>query len=156
MIKHARLDDIICYQASLMLKFKWEWSKDYIESSQKTFALLPQVWLVPYCIIVHRASEIETYIYICKLEINKIYVFYKIIFALFLVPQLHSYKHDQVLYPHQVPQSVLFIKPYMKSWEIFRFLSFFSTGQVNNALNLINEWMNHAWSCTLLQLMSLF
>lgn len=94
--------------------------------------------------------------YICKLEINKIYVFYKIIFALFLVPQLHSYKHDQVLYPHQVPQSVLFIKPYMKSWEIFRFLSFFSTGQVNNALNLINEWMNHAWSCTLLQLMSLF
>lgn len=96
------------------------------------------------------------YIYICKLEINKIYVFYKIIFALFLVPQLHSYKHDQVLYPHQVPQSVLFIKPYMKSWEIFRFLSFFSWGQVNNALNLINEWMNHAWSCTLLQLMSLF
>lgn len=109
-------------------------------------------WLVPYCIIVHRASEIET----CKLKINKINVFYKIIFALFLVPQLHSYKHDQVLYPHQVPQSVLFIKPYMKSWEIFRFLSFFSTGQVNNALNLINEWMNHAWSCTLLQLMSLF
>lgn len=151
MIKHARLDDIICYQASLMLKFQMRVQK-IILNPPNMFALLPQVWLVPYCIIVHRASEIET----CKLEINKIDVFYKIIFALFLVPQLHSYKHDQVLYPHQVPQSVLFIKPYMKSWEIFRFLSFFSWGQVNNALNLINEWMNHAWSCTLLQLMSLF
>lgn len=152
MIKHARLDDMICYQASLMLKFYMRVVKRLYWILPKTFALLPQVWLVPYCIIVHRVSEIET----CKLEINKIYVFYEIIYALFLVPQLNSYKHDQVLYPHQVPQSVLFIKPYMKSWEIFRFLSFFSTGQVNNALNLINEWMNHAWSCTLLQLMSLF
>lgn len=121
MIKHARLDDIICYQASLMLKFKWEWSKDYIESSQKTFALLPQVWLVPYCIIVHRASEIETYIYICKLEINKIYVFYEIIYALFLVPQLNSYKHDQVLYPHQVSSSVFFLN---LTWNLERYFVF--------------------------------
>lgn len=121
MIKHARLDDIICYQASLVLKFKWEWSKDYTESSQKTFALLPQVWLVPYCIIVHRASEIETYIYICKLEINKIYVFYEIIYALFLVPQLNSYKHDQVLYPHQVSSSVLFLN---LTWNLERYFVF--------------------------------